>query len=145
MGKSRVYLYRQEMSDEGTFGVLSLPSLGFSTYTCELPWRDNQTSISCIPPGKYVALPHLSNTFGRVYWLQDVPGRTYIYIHPGNVGGDEAKGFESHTEGCILLGRKRGVLWGQKAVLTSRPAVHSFLSATDEAELLICVCDKPAI
>lgn len=143
MGKLRAFLYRQDSGNEGTFGVLSLPRLGFSAYTCELPWRDNQTSISCIPTGEYVALPHVSNTFGRVYWLQNVPERTYIYIHPGNVGGDEAMGFESHTEGCILLGRQRGVLWGQQAVLTSRPAVHSFLSAIEEDEILVQILGQP--
>jgi len=139
MGRTKVFLDRKWRSDEGTFGLLTCPPVGFAAFVCELPWRNNQTSISCIPPGEYVALPHLSHTFGRVYWLQDVPGRSFIYIHPGNVGGDEAKGYRSHTEGCILPGRRRGALWGQEAVLMSRPTVTEFLDTMQGRELVVRV------
>lgn len=50
----------------------------------ELPWRDNQRRISCIPAGIYKARKHKSPRFGWSLWLQDVPGRSEILIHPAN-------------------------------------------------------------
>lgn len=47
-------------------------------------------------------------------------------IHSGNVAGDEAKGFNSHVEGCILLGLNKGKVGGQKAVQQSRAAIAQF-------------------
>lgn len=46
-----VQLFRLKRSDQGTMGLLMAPS--FSCYTLELPWRDNQRNISCIPESEY--------------------------------------------------------------------------------------------
>jgi len=65
-----------------------------------------------------------SKKFGRVVRLSDVPGRSDILIHSGNLAGDVIKGFNTHSAGCILLGEGRGYLGEQKAVLSSRTAVR---------------------
>lgn len=77
--------------DEGPFGV-----------TLELPWRDNARNISCIPEGQYVCqyIENVSLSSGRTvrkgYRVLDVPNRSGILIHCGNM--------EDDTEGCILVG-----------------------------------------
>ena len=119
-----IILQRQRTSDHGTEGLLSIPHLGVSLFTLELPWRDNMSSISCIPAGEYKVAMRKSPRFGLCYWVQEVENRNFILIHAGNFAGDTSKGLKSNVEGCILLGKKRGILAGQRAVLTSKPAVR---------------------
>lgn len=116
-------LVRDDMSDQGTRGHLG------QWFTLELPWRDNHQSISCIPAGKYYCVSELHQRLGRVYRLHDVPDRAGVLIHSGNYAGDKAKGWASHVEGCILIGKKRGQLLDpakkryQEAVLLSTTAL----------------------
>ena len=50
-----------------------------------------------IPPGMYLCERRLSPKFGYdLFWLQGVPGHTFVEIHKGNYNKD--------SEGCILLG-----------------------------------------
>lgn len=118
-------LSRDPDDDQGTFGTLRLPD-GTEYCTLELPWRDNATGASCIPPGKYKVEMRNSPKFGRIYEVTNVPGRTSILIHSGNSAGDTTKGYSSHVEGCILLGLSRGKVGGQKAVQQSRAAIAQF-------------------
>ena len=97
-------LTRKETSAEGTFGLLESEAL--QMHTGELPWRDNARSISCIPPGEYLCVSHISPKHGHCFWLQDVPGRSEILIHAANWMGDKALGFKSNLEGCIAIGMK---------------------------------------
>ena len=119
-----VNLYRLWGSDQGTQGVLTFP--GFKCYTMEPPWRDNQTSISCIPEATYDVEVKYSQKYKNVYWVKNVDGRHYILLHSGNYGGDKSLGYRTHTEGCILLGKTRGILAGQQAILNSRIMVRKF-------------------
>jgi len=121
----QVELFRLRRSDQGTEGLLV--ESDFNCRTLELPWRDNRRQISCIPPGEYKVEIRLSNKYGRVYWVREVPNRTYILIHSGNYAGDKSKGFKSHVMGCILLGKKSGYLGGQVAILNSRIVVRAFM------------------
>jgi hypothetical protein len=133
-----VYLFRTVSSDQGTEGVLATD--GFFCKTLELPWKQNKRSISCIPAGEYTVQIRKSPKYGTVYWVTNVPNRTWILIHSGNVAGDTSKGYRTHVNGCILLGKKHGFLWGQRAVLTSRPTVRRFREAmNDETFKLIIV------
>jgi hypothetical protein len=119
-----VYLIRYKQTDQGTRGILFTQD--YFCHTLELPWRDNKRNISCIPTGIYYTTTRISPTFGRVYHLQDVPNRTYIYIHSGNLAGDTSKGYLSHVNGCILLGKNIGTLHNQQAILNSRTAIREF-------------------
>ena len=120
----QVYLFRTTTSDQGTEGILVTE--GFFCKTLELPWRNNKRSISCIPSGKYIVKIRKSPKYGSIYWVTDVENRTWILIHSGNVAGDVSKGFRTHVNGCILLGKKHGWLWNQRAVLISKPTLRKF-------------------
>ena len=65
--------------------------------TLELPWRDNQKYISCIPEGTYKLIyPYSGTKYQDVFMLAKVPNRSGILIHAGN--------FTSQIAGCILPG-----------------------------------------
>lgn len=119
-----VYLLRTKTSDQGTEGVLITHD--FTCKTLELPWRDNQKSISCIPAGDYNVVIRQSPKYGSVYWVTEVKNRSWILIHAGNWAGDVNKDFKSHVNGCVLLGKNHGFLAEQRAVLSSRLTVRKF-------------------
>jgi hypothetical protein len=68
--------------------------------TLELPFKDNQRSISCIPDGHYkvrLRLARESATRDYLHLLvKDVPDRDYILFHIGNKSSD--------SRGCVLVG-----------------------------------------
>lgn len=74
----------------------------FSCYGLELPWRDNDNRVSCIPTGEYQVRPRAASESGKYdydhFLIKDVPGRSYILIHAGNI--------YKHTLGCVLVGRE---------------------------------------
>ena len=117
-------LIRTSTSDHGTEGIFV--AQGFACYTLEPPWRDNQRSVSCIPEGEHDVVVRYSQKYKHVYWVTEVEDRTYILIHSGNFGGDISKGFKTHTNGCILLGKSKGMLGNQRAILNSRVIVRKF-------------------
>ena len=93
-------ILRDTFTDESTIGELFLDGERFCD-TLELPWRDNQRSISCIPVGEYKVrfrYPRESATRDYLHLLvKDVPNRDYILFHRGNSAKD--------TRGCILVGQ----------------------------------------
>ena len=93
-------IIRETFTDKSTIGKLFVNGEYFC-YTLELPYRDNQRRISCIPSGEYkvrLRLARESATRDYLHLLvQDVPDRTYILFHRGNR--------PSHTKGCILVGQ----------------------------------------
>ena len=97
----RLLINRYDYDDKQTIGQLFL--LGENDKiiakwdSLELPWLNNQRRISCIPLGTYKARNHKSPKFGRTLWLQEVPNRSEILIHPGN--------YHTQILGCILIGK----------------------------------------
>ena len=93
-------LIRDMFTDKSTIGELFVNGERFCD-TLELPWLDNQRSISCIPEGQYkvrLRYPRESGTRDYLHLLvQDVPDRSYILVHIGNKSSD--------TRGCILVGQ----------------------------------------
>lgn len=120
----KAVLTRLEADDQGTFGVLDFE--GRRWFTGELPWRDNQANISCVPPGVYPCRLTYSPRFLRPLYLVDLEGRLGVRIHPANFMGDASKKLLCQLNGCIALGEKRGIMEGQKAILVSQPAVEQF-------------------
>ena len=106
-------------ADTPTYGVLLNEGIPFAL-TLERPWLENMPNVSCIPAGVYKAIRHVSPKFGEVFWLQDVPGRSEILIHRGNVA--------SQSEGCILLGEAFNRVMGQDGITQSAEAFKEFLS-----------------
>lgn len=128
----RATLTREPSTDEGTFGTIVLDT-GAELYSVELPWRDNQTGISCIPLGVYRCEIYNSPKHGRVYLLQHVPGRSSIEIHVANFGGDRAKGWHSELLGCIAPATAIGHLQNpaghaQRAGIQSGRAFHDLMA-----------------
>lgn len=119
-----VNLFRIEQSVQGTLGILSTNN--FWCYTLEPNWYNNIRQYSCIPKGSYDTIIRVSPKYGKIYWVTKVNGRSWILIHSGNYGGDSRKGYKTHTMGCILLGKKKGWLGGQRAVLNSRITINRF-------------------
>ena len=93
-------LLRDTFTDESTIGELFLNGERFCD-TLELPYRDNQRSISCIPTGEYkvrLRLPRESATRHYIHLLvKDVKDRSHILFHRGNTAKD--------SRGCILVGQ----------------------------------------
>ena len=113
-------------SNQGTKSLVVAP--GYSCKALELPWRDNQRGLSCIPPDIYEVEIKYSQRYKKIYWVLHVPGRDDILIHWGNLAGDIAMGFITHSAGCILYGKYFGFLNGQIAVLLSKPTIRKFMS-----------------
>jgi hypothetical protein len=120
-----VKILRMARSSHGTEGRLLTE--GFVCYSFELPWKNNERAVSCIPPGEYNCVIRVSPKYGRTYWVSNVPERSLILIHSGNFAGDPTIGLKTHTMGCILLGGMIGFLGGQKSILNSRVIVRRFM------------------
>lgn len=117
----RMKLIRVAETPHGTFGVLLDGGLPFCV-TIERPWLDNQRNVSCIPAGNYVCGRTSSPKFGNTFEVCDVPGRSHILFHKGNLMED--------THGCIVLGEMFESLRGIPAVLSSGKAMDEFLDRT---------------
>jgi hypothetical protein len=101
-----IKLLRDLRTKEGTFGTWLFPT-GETFQSVELPDLNNTPRVSCIPDGRYsLGLRH-SPVVSRItrgkykegWEVQNVPGRTFIMIHPGN--------WPSNFLGCIGVGLKR--------------------------------------
>lgn len=93
----QLILKRISENNDGTFGVLLDEGVPFCL-TLEKKWYNNSPNISCIPVGKYTCKRKVSHRFGNTFEVKDVPNRTHILFHKGNVIKDSL--------GCILLGEK---------------------------------------
>lgn len=61
-------------------------------HTIELPWKNNEHKISCIPEGKYSLIRRYTKEFGWHLLVQDVPNRKGILLHAANKALTELKG-----------------------------------------------------
>ena len=101
----KAIIQREEYTDKQVTGTLTLFDGRKKVFTCktlELPWRDNESNISCIPTGTYQATKRVSNKYKHSYHVKNpgkdqVVDRQWILIHPGN--------FYTDIRGCILLGK----------------------------------------
>lgn len=133
-------LTRYKTSPHGTFGRLEIDDLKLRTG--ELPDKGNAAGISCIPAGEYECRWARSPRFGEKYTLQNVPGRSHILIHSGNLCGDTTAGLKSDVEGCILLGYGVGLMGGQECVVTSKAAVDDFEAHMKREPFTLKVVDE---
>jgi hypothetical protein len=92
-------IIRDEFTDSSTMGNLYLNGEWLCD-TLELPYLDNQRSISCIPAGEYkVRLRTARESSTRDYLhllVEDVKDRSFILFHRGNSARD--------SRGCVLVG-----------------------------------------
>jgi len=107
--------------EDGTFGVLLDDKVPFCL-TVERPWLNNKKGESCIPFGEYLCRRMQSPRFGNTFEVINVPNRTAILFHKGNV--------EDDSHGCIIVGEQYESLYGKTAVLASGKAMTEFLDRT---------------
>jgi hypothetical protein len=119
----KLHLKRLHRTDKSTIGELTIDGK-FECYTLEDIERDVKIkSETAISKGTYKVIINQSNRFKRLMpLLLNVPNFEGVRIHAGNTNHD--------TEGCILVGRTRGVDFiGQ-----SRKAYDSLFKKLQEAK-----------
>lgn len=118
-------ILRAPSSDHGVFGMMRAGS--FSSYSGELPDRQNRPMLSCVLAGFFDVIwtfsPHLQR---ETYRLVDVPERSGVLKHSANLMGDVVLGLKAQLNGCIALGERLGWIGAQRALLLSKPAVRRF-------------------
>ncbi|GAG80142.1 unnamed protein product, partial [marine sediment metagenome] len=102
-------LIRVAYIKDGTFGVLFDEETPFCL-TLEREWKDNRKGESCIPIGTYSCKRVISPKFGNTFEVCNVPGRSHILFHKGNL--------EDDSHGCILTGEEYGKYKNKVAVLS---------------------------
>ena len=116
--KKRAYLYRDEITGNYIRSVLFIEGQTF--HIIERAWLNNKRNISCIPAGVYQVqfmARSGSGKYRNVFWLRNVPGRSGVLVHNGNLA--------AHSRGCLIIGMRRGTLAGQPAVLNSKTALRA--------------------
>lgn len=126
-----------------TIGHLFIDN-NFHSQTMELPWKDNQPSISCIPEGKY-ELKRYRRLSGKMsIEVCKVPSRTAILIHAGNDATQDEDGAD--TQGCILPNTivtiKLGKLRGSGSIVATNNFYKKVFAALDKGETVKLVITK---
>lgn len=131
----KVVINRYHETNNQTLGVLSIFNGHkhlYSCYTLELPWKNNERKVSCIPNGKYRIIKRYSEKHRTHFHITEVENRDFILIHSGN--------FHFEIEGCILVGKMQSDINsdGEIDVAYSRGCMESLLFyLPDEATLLL--------
>ncbi len=112
----------EEDYDHGTFGVLKINKEAFCC-TLEPDDRLNRSNVSSIPAQQYMCHRYQSPTFGKLFKVMDVTGRSDVLFHKGNTA--------DNTHGCILLGQYFGKLKENRAVLNSGNTFDAFMAHMD--------------
>ncbi|MDP9955172.1 hypothetical protein J2X97_000809 [Epilithonimonas hungarica] len=82
---------KRQYLPSGTNGILSFDGHKICK-TIELPWRDNQRKISCIPEGTYRLKKRFSPKFKWHLEVMNVQNRDLILFHPANNALKELNG-----------------------------------------------------
>ena len=128
--KANLLMIRDTFTDKSTLGKLYFDG-EFYGHTLELPWKDNEKRVSCIPKGVYeVKKRHTEESKYKYEHLHilDVENRELILMHVGN--------YPKNSKGCILLGNTRALNF----VGESRKAFYKLmydLGSFEKIELII--------
>ena len=103
-------------------------------YSIELPWKRNETKVSCIPEGKYFIRKRYSLKFKWHLEIVGVSNRSLILFHPANYALTE-------LNGCIapvskLSGPGMGLL-SRNAFHKLKDLVYKTLEKNESVELFI--------
>ena len=115
-----IWINRVYAHTESVIGVLYANDTQLC-YTLELPWKDNQNNISCIPVGSYTGTIRTDGNKGWRIELVGVPNRGNVQIHVGN--------YPSDILGCILV----GLAWSTNMVTSSDAARLNLKKAYEDA------------
>jgi len=108
----------EENETYGTFGALKIQKQVFCV-TLEPPDYENMKDMSSIPVQQYTCELYDSPNFGVTYQVLNVPFRTHVMFHPGNL--------VTHTRACIITAQHWGVLGKDRAVLNSGATFRRFM------------------
>lgn len=120
-----------------TLGTVILPS-GKVIKSIERPWLSNQRNVSCYPEGAYLAKwldRSASGKYKRVWHIQNVPNRSGILWHVGNL--------VRHSRGCTLPGLRHGSLGGLPAVLSSLAGLNAMRKELEGQDFILVVGQMP--
>lgn len=120
-----VLIERVDQNEERTFGELFYQDVKVCD-TLELPWKENNQFLSCIPEGTYSIRWSTSHHNNPCFEILNVPGRKGVLLHAANK--------VSELLGCIAPGIRSGeeIRGG-----TSKPAVEALGAFVKEAKLTI--------
>ena len=118
---------------EGTNGKLECEGKLICS-TIELPWKKNETKVSCIPEGKYFIKKRYSKKFQWHLVVLDVKNRSLILFHPANNALQE-------LNGCIapvtkLSGPGLGLM-SRNAFAKLKDLVYKALESKESVELIV--------
>lgn len=126
-------LVRLCTAPEGCFGVLLIDGIPIGPVTLERTYpvvesRPRGPQYVKIPRGQYrcIRTKYYTGNYDT-FEVTGVPGHSRLLFHAGNV--------EFDSEGCILVGRRFGLLQGQPAVLES---IRGF------GDLMALLANKPS-
>lgn len=105
-------LLKRSYFEKGTNGALFVNG-HLICFVIELPWKNNQRNISCIPEGSYSILPRFSARFKNHLHVLDVSGRSLILIHPANDALRELQGCLAPVSQLSAIGKG----WNSKVAL----------------------------
>ncbi|MFM9987600.1 DUF5675 family protein [Flavobacterium sp.] len=102
--------------------------------TIELPWKINETKVSCIPEGKYYIKKRYSKKFQWHLEIINVKNRSLILFHPANNALQE-------LNGCIapvtkLSGPGLGLM-SRKAFSKLKNLVNPILDKNESVVLIV--------
>ena len=118
---------------EGTNGILECEGK-LICLTIELPWKNNETKVSCIPEGKYFIKKRYSKKFQWHLEVLDVQNRSFILFHSANNAFQE-------LNGCIapvtkFSGPGLGLM-SRKAFTKLKNLVNPILDKNESIELIV--------
>ena len=118
---------------EGTNGKLECEGK-LICLTIELPWKNNETKVSCIPEGKYFIKKRYSKKFQWHLEFLDVKNRRFILFHSANNALQE-------LNGCIAPVTKFSEpglgLMSRKAFSKLKNLVYPILDKNESVQLII--------
>jgi hypothetical protein len=118
---------------DGTNGKLEYEGQ-FICNTIELPWKQNETKVSCIPEGEYFISKRYSKQFQWHLEVMNVKNRSLILFHPANNALHE-------LQGCIapvtkLSGPGLGLM-SRKAFTKLKDLVYQALNRKESVVLIV--------
>lgn len=124
-------LTRHKRTDKATNGLMVVSDATgkpvLRLQTVELPWKDNEPNVSCIPDGRYKCERINHPKFGICFAVRDVPKREGILIHAAN--------FSKQLKGCIAPGLTTADIDGDGVMdVTSSKAAMQQLTDTIKSQ-----------
>lgn len=128
-----VLILKRNYFPDGTNGKLECEGKTICN-TIELPWKNNERKVSCVPEGKYFLEKRYSAKFKWHIEVNNVANRSGILFHPANNAMQE-------LNGCIapvtkLSGAGLGLM-SRKAFAALKNVVFIALEKNEKVVLII--------